>query len=60
MRFINSKNAKAFIHTSGKQVSKNALEALDRKVEQYLAKICKQYQGKTKRITAELIHFIKL
>ncbi len=60
MRYLITKSVKQKINKANKQITKSALRALDIKVDEYLDKLIKQWNGKSKRITAELVNLIKL
>ena len=60
MRYLITKNVKDKLHKSNKQITKSALHSLDIKIDEYLDKLIKQWNGSSKRITAELVSLIKL
>ena len=58
MRYIISKNIKTKLHQAGKQITKDGLLVLDVKMDEFLDKVIKQWNGHHSRITAELIRLI--
>ena len=60
MHYLVVKSVKAKFHASGKQITKDGLKALDAKVDEFLDKTIRQFNGGHNRITAELISLIKL
>ena len=60
MRYLVTKNIKDKLHKSNKQITKDGLRAIDIKIDEYLDKLIKQWNGSSKRITAELVNLIKL
>ena len=60
MRYLVVKSVKAKFHEAKKQITKDGLHALDVKIDEFLDKAIKQFNGGHNRITAELISLIKL
>ena len=60
MHYLVAKSVKAKFHEAGKQITKDGLHALDVKVDEFLNKAIKTFNGNHNRITAELISLIKL
>ena len=61
MHYLKSKAVRQKIHDAGKQITKDGLRTMDCKVEEYIYKLLRQWNGgKNKRITADLINLIKL
>ena len=60
MRYLITKSVKSKINNANKQITKDGLRSLDIKVDEYLDKLIKQWNGSSKRITAELVNLIKL
>ena len=60
MRYIKSANIKHKLHEQGYQINKQALNCIDVKIDEYLDKLMRQWNGKHKRVTPELVMLIKL
>ena len=60
MTYLNQKAIKTKVHDAGKQITKEGLEALDRKIDDYLNRLCGQFNGHKTRIDAVLVNLIKL
>ena len=60
MKLTNKKAIKDIIHSRGKQISQDGLEAIDRKVEKFIEKICNTHNGSKKRIDSEVVYFCKV
>ncbi len=53
--YLNVKNVKDRVRSQGKQVSRSFLRELDGVVERLIDGSCRQWNGRHKRLTAELI-----
>ena len=60
MRYIKEKTVKEKFHKAGKQVTRDALRAIDIKVEQLIEKATKQFNGHHSRIDSIVINLLKL
>lgn len=60
MKYINVKSVKQKIREGNKQISKEALFALDVKIDEFLDKLCKIRNGNKKRITAGFVNLVKM
>ena len=60
MYYLVNKSVKAKLHKAKKQITKEGLHALDVKIDEFLDKAIKTFNGGHNRITPELINLIKL
>ncbi len=60
MKYLNVSAIKAKVKESGRQITKNALNSLDVKIDTLLEKVCHQFNGPSKRIDSDLINYFKL
>ena len=60
MHYLVAKAVKAKFHEAKKQITKDGLHALDVKVDEFLDKAIRQFNGRHNRITADLISLLKL
>jgi len=54
--YLKAKAVKQKIHKEGKQITPDGLYAIDVKVDDFLTKLCKQFNGHHTRITAKLVN----
>lgn len=57
---INRKKIINKIHAKGFQIEKSAIHSIDCKLDAFIDKLCKQFNGHHKRIDATLVELIKL
>jgi len=50
MKYLKAKAVKRRLHEYGKQVNKQTLDAIDRRVEEYLDKVATQFNGHHARL----------
>ena len=60
MHYLVDKAVKQKIHEHEKQITKEALHALDVKIEIFLHKLCHQHNGSSKRIDAGLVRCLHI
>ena len=59
MQYIIAKSIKQFCHNNGKQITHEAIIALDKKIEDFLYKLVRLTNG-NHRIVPEIVNIIKL
>jgi len=59
MKYLNVKNCKALANSNGKQLSKDALFALNNIVHETIDKACRVHNGSKARIDSTVINFVK-
>ena len=60
MKYLVESAVRAKIHEADKQITKDGLFALDIKIDEFLDKAIKQFNGHHKRIDASLVRLIKI
>lgn len=60
LHYLNVKSIKQKFSKENLQITPEALFFLDTKIDEYLNKICKQFNGHHKRITKEVLAMIKI
>jgi hypothetical protein len=59
LKYIVVQSVMEKVHGSGNSITKDALKALDMKVEDILNRAIRQWNGHHKRITSDIIYFVK-
>ena len=59
MKYLNTQNCRRLANASGKQLSKDALYALNNMVYEAIEKACNVHNGGAKRIDATVMNFVK-
>jgi len=60
LHYLNVKSVKQKFSKENLQVSPEALFFLDTKIDEYLDKVCHQFNGNHKRITKEILAILKI
>jgi len=60
MKYIKVKAIKEKVNGYGKQITKDAINAIEIKVDALLEKVCHQFDGGNKRIDATMINYFKI
>lgn len=60
MHYLKAKNIRSKLHENGYSINKAALELLDVKVDDFIEKLMKQWNGHHRRITSEVVNVTKL
>ena len=60
MFYLKAKSIKQKLNSAGYQINKEALGAMDAKVDDFLNRLIKIWNGHHKRITPELVSLVKL
>jgi hypothetical protein len=60
MKYIVVSTIKQKVNGYGKQITKDALNAIEIKVDTLLDKLCHQFNGSSKRIDATMVNYFKI
>jgi len=60
MHYLKAKNIKSKLHDNGFSINKVAMELLDAKIDEFMEKLMRQWNGHHRRITSEVINVTKL
>jgi len=60
MHYLKTKPVKDFMKRYDRQITKDGMLCLDRKIETYLEKVCTTFNGHKARVNANMIELIKM